>query len=53
MGYVRVKFGALMVEQQCAWAVPKTFTEWSPTGTYSTGGSPNYPCYEGGENCAA
>jgi len=27
LGYVRVKFGALLVEDQCAWAVPDTFTE--------------------------
>jgi len=41
MGYVRVKFGALMVEEQCSWAAVQTYTE------------NNYPCYEGGENCAA
>jgi len=51
MGYIRVKFGALMVEEQCAWAVPKTWTEWSVDGTYSSGGSPNFPCYEDGSNC--
>jgi len=39
MGYVRVKFGALMVEQQCAWAAVQSYTDF------------NYPCYEGGENC--
>eukprot|EP00729_Bicosta_minor_P008948 gene8948-21182_t len=41
MGYVRVAFGALMVESQCSWAVPGTYTET------------NFPCYEGGENCQA
>lgn len=41
MGYVYVEKGnnALFLESQCAWAVPKDFTET------------NYPCYEGGENC--
>lgn len=42
MGYVRVAFGALSVESDCAWAVPKDFTA-GPTG--------NFPCFEGGENC--
>jgi cathepsin X len=51
MGYVNVKFGALKIEEQCAWAVPKSFTEWSSTGDYSPGGSPNFPCYEDGSNC--
>jgi len=41
MGYVRVAFGALMVEQQCSWAALADFTEH------------NYPCYEGGDNCQA
>ena len=42
MGYIRVEKGnnALHLEDQCAWAVPLAFTEQ------------NYPCYEGGENCA-
>lgn len=41
MGYVKVEKGnnALHLEDQCAWAVPGTWTEL------------NYPCYEGGENC--
>lgn len=41
MGYVYVEKGnnALHLEEQCAWAVVKDFTET------------NYPCYEGGENC--
>ena len=41
MGYVRVAFGALMVEQQCSWAAVSGYTKT------------NYPCYEGGENCQA
>jgi len=41
MGYIRVEKGSnyLNLEEQCAWAVPGTFTEH------------NFPCYEGGENC--
>jgi len=39
MGYIRVAFGALQVEEQCAWATVQDFTEV------------NFPCYEGGENC--
>jgi cathepsin X len=41
MGYVRVAFGALMVEEQCSWASVGTYTDTSN----------NFPCYEGGENC--
>ena len=41
MGYVRVAFGSLMVEEQCAWAVPSGIT------------TNNYPCYEDGSNCVA
>mmetsp|Transcript_60365 Transcript_60365/g.165382 ORF Transcript_60365/g.165382 Transcript_60365/m.165382 type:complete len:331 (-) Transcript_60365:442-1434(-) len=51
MGYIRVQFGKLLVEEQCAWAVPSTWTEWSPTGEYAEGASPNFPCYEDGSNC--
>jgi len=40
MGYIRVAFGTLSVEGQCSWAVPDTIT------------TKNFPCYEGGENCA-
>jgi cathepsin X len=42
MGYVRVEKGnnALFLESQCAWATVGAFTET------------NFPCYEGGENCA-
>jgi cathepsin X len=39
MGYIRVSFGSLMVEEQCSWAAVQSYTEH------------NYPCYEGGENC--
>jgi len=42
-GYVRVKAGALALEQQCAWAVPGDFTAPERNN--------EYPCYEGGENC--
>lgn len=43
MGYVRVKFGALKVEDQCAWAELNTFT--APENNNQV------HCYEGGENC--
>jgi len=39
MGFFRAKFGALMLEEQCSWAVPAAFT------------GENYPCYEDGTNC--
>merc|ERR1719343_1021479 len=45
MGYVRVAKGALLVEEQCAWAVPSSFT------------APEFRnqvhCHEGGDNCKA
>jgi len=43
MGYVRVAKGnnALHLEEQCAWAVPHTWTE------------SNFPCNEDGSNCLA
>jgi cathepsin X len=41
MGYIRVAFGSLMVEDQCSWAVPDAIT------------TQNYPCYEDGGNCQA
>jgi len=44
LGYVRVKFGALLVEDQCAWAVVNQFT------TMETG---VMHCYEDGTNCKA
>lgn len=49
MGYVRVAKGnnALHLEEQCSWAVPATFT------SASAGGNMNFPCYEGGGNCAS
>jgi len=43
MGYVRVAFGSLEVEQQCAWAVPKAYT------TMAAGNQVH--CHEGGDNC--
>jgi cathepsin X len=39
MGYIRVAFGSLMVEEQCSWAAVQSYTEQ------------NFPCYEGGDNC--
>jgi cathepsin X len=39
MGYIRVAFGALLVEQQCSWATVRDFTDV------------NTPCYEDGSNC--
>merc|ERR1711957_114996 len=39
MGYFRAKFGSLMLEEQCAWAVPGSFT------------TENFGCYEDGSNC--
>mmetsp|Transcript_34271 Transcript_34271/g.53242 ORF Transcript_34271/g.53242 Transcript_34271/m.53242 type:complete len:336 (+) Transcript_34271:78-1085(+) len=44
MGYVRVAFGALNVEDQCAWATPKTFTALEFDNQVH--------CHEGGDNCA-
>lgn len=41
MGYIRVAFGALSVEDSCSWAVPDVYT------------TTNFPCFEGGENCQA
>lgn len=45
MGYIRVAMGnnALHLEEDCAWAVPKTFTALE--------GSTNFPCGEGGDEC--
>jgi hypothetical protein len=40
MGWARVAFGAVLIETQCSWATPGTFTE------------ANYPCLEDGTNCA-
>jgi len=45
MGYVRVAFGALNLEDQCAWAVPKDFTAPERANQVH--------CHEGGDNCRA
>merc|ERR1712066_738254 len=45
MGYVRVAFGALLVEEQCAWAVPSDFTAAERHNQVHG--------HEGGDNCAA
>jgi len=45
MGYVRVATGALSLEEQCAWAVPKDFT--------ASEKSNQVHCHEGGDNCKA
>merc|ERR1719453_1305066 len=43
MGYIRVAFGKLHLEDQCAWATLKTFT--APENNNQV------HCFEGGENC--
>jgi len=43
MGYVRVGEGALVLEEQCSWAVVGTFT------AFENGNQ--FPCHEGGDNC--
>jgi cathepsin X len=45
MGYVRVAFGSLKVESQCAWAVPGSFTSLEADNQVH--------CHEGGDNCKA
>ena len=45
MGYVRVAFGALKIEEQCSWAVPKDFTSAEKLNQVH--------CHEGGDNCRA
>jgi hypothetical protein len=45
MGYVRVAFGSLSVEEQCSWAVPDTFTALEKNNQVH--------CHEGGDNCKA
>merc|ERR1712110_138311 len=45
MGYVRVGFGALMLEDQCSWAEPGSFTAREKNN--------QVPCHEGGDNCEA
>lgn len=39
MGYIRLTMGQLGIEDECAWAIPSSWTEL------------NYPCYEDGSNC--
>lgn len=43
MGYVRVAKGALLVEDQCSWAVPAAFTAPEMGNQVH--------CHEGGDNC--
>eukprot|EP00929_Paragymnodinium_shiwhaense_P032369 TRINITY_DN17948_c1_g3_i1.p2 TRINITY_DN17948_c1_g3~~TRINITY_DN17948_c1_g3_i1.p2 ORF type:complete len:415 (+),score=49.74 TRINITY_DN17948_c1_g3_i1:65-1246(+) len=43
MGYVRVAQGALQLEDQCAWAVPKDFTAAEKANQVH--------CHESGDNC--
>ena len=45
MGYIRVKFGSLLVESQCAWATLADYTAPEKNNQVH--------CYEGGENCVA
>jgi len=45
MGYVRVGFGALNLEDQCSWAVVKDFTAPEKLNQVH--------CHEGGDNCRA
>merc|ERR1711972_690524 len=45
MGFVRVAKGALLVEDQCSWAVPKAFTALEFNNQVH--------CHEGGDNCKA
>lgn len=42
-GYARVKFGALNIESNCAWAIPKEYTAPEKHN--------QFPCYEDGSNC--
>jgi cathepsin X len=42
-GYARVKFGAIAIEDSCAWAVPKDWTSPERNNLF--------PCYEDGSNC--
>merc|ERR1719433_133885 len=45
MGYVKVAFGALRVEEQCAWATPSVYTALEKVNQFH--------CHEGGDNCKA
>merc|ERR1719160_592211 len=44
MGYVRVAFGALHVEEECAWATVKDYTAPERNNQVH--------CHEGGDNCS-
>lgn len=44
-GYIRVKFGALHLEDDCAWAVPDVYTAPEMDNQVA--------CYEDGSNCLA
>merc|ERR1712100_920977 len=44
MGYVRVAFGALQVEEECVWATVKDFTAPERGNQVH--------CHEGGDNCS-
>lgn len=44
-GFVRVQFGALALEQSCAWAVPASFTAPEQGNQVH--------CFEDGTNCGA
>ena len=44
MGFVRVAFGSLNVEDECAWAVPGDFTAPEKNNQVH--------CHEGGDNCS-
>ncbi|CAK9037880.1 Cathepsin Z (Cathepsin P) (Cathepsin X) [Durusdinium trenchii] len=45
MGYFRVQKGALLLEDQCSWAVPGSFTAAEKNNQVH--------CHEGGDNCKA
>jgi len=45
MGYFRVAKGALLLEDQCSWAVPASFTAAEKNNQVH--------CHEGGDNCKA
>merc|ERR1719152_522256 len=42
-GYARVKFGAINIESNCAWATPKEYTAPEKHN--------QFPCFEDGSNC--
>ena len=45
MGYVKVAFGALGVEEHCVWATPRAYTALENAN--------RFPCHEDGDNCRA